>query len=86
MLALAKVLHLYPALFHQSLETEIDAAKTDAQLLGQASLAEIRTLFQTEQDFKLDFFLKTSQFLKWGYEVQGDLGMLPPCVHRTNAL
>jgi hypothetical protein len=34
---------------------------------------------QTAQNFELDFLLETSHFLKWGYEVQGDLGTLPPC-------
>jgi hypothetical protein len=32
---------------------------------------------QTAQDFELDFLLETSQFLKWGYEAQGDLDTLP---------
>lgn len=34
---------------------------------------------QTAQDLELDFLLETSQFLKWGYEAQGDSGTLPPC-------
>jgi hypothetical protein len=34
---------------------------------------------QTAQDFKLDFLLETSQFLKWGYETQSNFGTLPPC-------
>jgi hypothetical protein len=34
---------------------------------------------QTTQNFGLDFLLETSHFLKWEYEAQGDLGMLPPC-------
>ncbi len=79
MLALAKVLHLYPGLFQQGLETEINAAKTDPQLLGQDSLAEIGTLFQTAQDFKLDFLLETSESLGGRHEAQGSLGTLPPC-------
>jgi hypothetical protein len=33
---------------------------------------------QTTQHFELDFLLETSQFLKWGYEAQGDFGTLPP--------
>ena len=66
MLALAKVMHLDPALFHQGLKTEIDAAKTDPQLLGQDSLAEIGTLPQTAQDFELDFLLETSESLGGG--------------------
>lgn len=74
MFALTEVLHLDPALFHQGLETEIDAAKTDAQLLGQDSLAEIRALMQTTQDFELDFLLETSESLYRGYEAQVDTG------------
>ena len=65
-------MHLDPALFHQSLETEIDAAKTDAQLLGQDSLAEIGALMQTTQDFELDFLLETSESLYRGYKAQVD--------------
>lgn len=73
-LALTKVMHLYQALFHQGLETEIDAAKADAQLLGQDSLAEIGALMQTTQDFELDFLLETSESLYGGYEAQVDTG------------
>ena len=65
-------MHLYPALFHQGLETKIDAAKTDAQLLGQDSLAEIRALMQTTQNFELDFLLETSKSLYGGYQAQDD--------------
>ena len=65
-------MHLYPALFHQGLETEINAAKTDAQLLGQDSLTEIRALMQTTQDFELDFLLETSKSLYRGYQAQDD--------------
>ena len=72
MLALTKVMHLYPALFHQGLETEIDTAKTDAQLLGQDSLAEIRALMQATQDFELNFLLETSESLYGGYQAQDD--------------
>jgi len=32
---------------------------------------------QTAKDFELDFLLETSQFLKWGYDAQGDFGTLP---------
>ena len=67
-------MHLDPALLNQGLETEIDAAKTDAQLLGQDSLAEIRALMQTTQDFELDFLLETSESLYRGYEAQVDTG------------
>ena len=72
MFALTEVLHLDPPLFHQSLETEIDAAKADTQLLGQDSLAEIRALMQTTQDFELDFLLETSESLYGGYQAQDD--------------
>ena len=65
-------MHLDPTLFHQSLETEINAAKTDAQLLGQDSLAEIRALMQTTQDSELDFLLETSESLYGGYQAQDD--------------
>ncbi len=78
-LALDKVLHLDPTLFHQSLKTEVDTAQSNTQILGQRTLTDLRRLMQTAQDFKLDFLLETSQFLKWGYEAQGDLGTLPPC-------
>lgn len=74
MFALTEVLHLDPALFNQSLKTEIDAAKTDAQLLGQDSLAEIRALMQTTQDFELDFLLESSESLYRGYKAQVDTG------------
>ena len=74
MFALTEVLHLDPALFHQGLETEIDAAKADTQLLGQDSLAEIRALMQTTQDFELDFLLETSESLYGGYKAQVDTG------------
>ena len=67
-------MHLYPALFHQGLKTEIDTAKTDAQLLSQDSLAEIRALMQTTQNFELDFLLETSESLYRGYEAQVDTG------------
>lgn len=67
-------MHLDPALCHQGLETEIDAAKTDAPLPGQDSLAEIRALMQTTQDFELDFLLETSESLYRGYEAQVDTG------------
>jgi len=33
---------------------------------------------QPTHHFKLDFILETSQFLKGGYEAQGDFGTLPP--------
>jgi hypothetical protein len=49
------------------------------QILGQRALTHLRRLMQTTQDFELDFLLETSQFLKWGYETQGDFGTLPPC-------
>ena len=65
-------MHLDPPLFYQGLETKIDAAKTDAQLLGQDSLAEIRALMQTTQDFELDFLLETSKSLYGGYQAQDD--------------
>ena len=74
MLTLAEVMDLDPTLFKQGSETEIDAAKTDAQLLGQDSLAEIRALMQTTQDFELDFLLETSESLYRGYEAQVDTG------------
>jgi hypothetical protein len=72
-------LHLEQALFDQGLETGIDRAKTNAQILGQSALTDLWRLMQTAQDFELDFLLETSQFLKWGYEAQSDLGTLPPC-------
>ena len=78
-LALAEVLHLHQALFHKSLEAEIDRAKPHTQILGQRTLTDPGRLMQTAQDFELDFLLEASQFLKWGYEAQGDLGTLPPC-------
>ena len=78
-LALAEVLHLDQALFNQGLKAEIDRAKPHTQILGQRTLTDLRRLVQTTQDFELDFLLETSQFLKWGYEAQGDLGTLPPC-------
>jgi len=74
-----EVLHLDQTLFHQGLEAEIDSAKTNAQILGPSALTDLGRLMQTMQDFKLDFLLETSRFLKWGYEAQGDLGTLPPC-------
>jgi hypothetical protein len=54
-------------------------AKPHTQILGQRTLTDLGRLVQTTQDFKLDFLLETSQFLKWGYETQGDFGRLPPC-------
>lgn len=61
-------MHFDPALFHQSLETENDAAKADAELLGRDSLAEIRALIQAMQDFELDLLLETSK----EYQAQDD--------------
>jgi hypothetical protein len=72
-------MHLDQAFFNQSLEAEIDRAKPHTQILGQRALTDLRCLMQTAQDFKLDFLLETSQFLKWGYEAQSDFGTLPPC-------
>jgi hypothetical protein len=56
-------MHLHPAFFHQVLETEINAAQSDAQLFGQLALTGFGRLMQTAQDFQLDFLLETSQFL-----------------------
>jgi hypothetical protein len=61
------------------LKAEIDRAKSYTQILGQRTLTALWCLMQTAQNFELDFLLETSQFLKWGYEAQGDLGTLPPC-------
>jgi hypothetical protein len=77
--ALAEVLHFYQVLFHQGLEAEMGRTKPHAQVLGQCTLTDLERLVQTAQGFELDFFLETSQFLKWGYEAQGDLVTLPPC-------
>ncbi len=49
MFALTGVLHLNTALFQQGLETEIGAAKADAQLISQDSRAEISALMQAKQ-------------------------------------
>jgi len=62
-LALAGVLHLDQAFFNQSLEAEIDRAKPHNQMLYQCTLTDLGRLIQKAQDFKLDFRLKTSQFL-----------------------
>ncbi len=78
-LALAEVLHFHQSLFDQGLEAEIDRVKTNSQILGQRTLTHRGRLVQTTQDFGLSLLLETSQFLKWGYEAQGDLGTLPPC-------
>ena len=59
-LALAEVLHLDPTLFHQGLETEIDATKTDAQFFGQYTLTDLWSLLQATKDFQLNFLLETS--------------------------
>ena len=57
-LAVAEVLHLDPAFFHQGLEAIVDAAKADAQLLCQRALAEVRTVVQAAHDLELDVFLE----------------------------
>ena len=91
MFALASVSDLDPTLLEQGLEAVIDAAQTDTQFPRQESLAEIRALLQTAQDFELDYFLETSTSLGGGYEAQGKtesgLRTLPPCPSRlANAM
>ena len=61
------------------MKAEIARAKLYTQILGQRTLTDLWCLMQTAQNFELDFLLETSQFLKWEYEAQGDLGTLPPC-------
>jgi hypothetical protein len=62
------------------LEAKIDRAKPQTEILGQRTLTDLGQPMQTAQDFKLDFLLETSQFVKWrGYESQGGFGTLPPC-------
>ncbi|WP_170211566.1 hypothetical protein [Rhodoferax bucti] len=51
---------------------QLFSAKADAKLLDKNTLAEIRVLMQTAQEFELDFLLETSESLHGEYEAQVD--------------
>ena len=77
--AMTKILYFDPAFFHQRLETEVDAAETNAELSCQCALTHLRRLVQTTQHLELDLLLETSCFLSGGCRVHIVLGTLPPC-------